>query len=281
MVLQKQNFKHSTNQLIVRNTTARCHSVLNYYSTCVIKSIIDFIIMIGGSIMTKNQIEYWRLKETNRNNREVEKETNRSNLARETETNRNNNLIFGANMANLAETTRSHIANETNTAIANTEQGRHNLAMELLQRQQAQANLMNAQTNRFNALENQRSHLANEMNTSLANAQNAMSNVMDYSIRKSQLEEAGRHNLATESIQQQGNVLRQSELDEQSLHNRVTEYETARHNVEQERENIRSHKASEDNAAANTMIKGYDSVMNKFITFGKIIANKGVRSGLR
>lgn len=230
--------------------------------------------------MTRNQIEYWRLKETNRSNRATEKETNRSNLARETETNRNNNLLFGAKMAELAETTRSNVARETNTAIANTEQARHNLATELAQNQLNRANLMNAQTNRFNALENQRSHLANEMNQSLQGVNSAMRNVMDYEISNRQLGESNRHNLASESILNYQNELRLKELNETSLHNRATEIEQSRHNVAQEREAMRSHTQNELNDRANTMIRGYDSVLNRFVTFGKILANKGIRSGI-
>lgn len=55
--------------------------------------------------MTKNQVDYWRNQEIERNNRAVEIETNRSNLAKEEETRR-------SNMAREAETHRANYVKE-------------------------------------------------------------------------------------------------------------------------------------------------------------------------
>lgn len=62
--------------------------------------------------MTRNQIEYRSVLETERSNKAKESETERSNLAKEAETHR-------SNLASETETNRSNIARETETNRSN------------------------------------------------------------------------------------------------------------------------------------------------------------------
>lgn len=73
--------------------------------------------------MTHNQIEYWKLRETQRSNRVNEGETKRHNIAGEAETNRSNIAHEVISAGTLAENTRHNKASEN-------ENFRHNAATE-------------------------------------------------------------------------------------------------------------------------------------------------------
>lgn len=79
--------------------------------------------------MTRNQIEYRSILETERANKAKESENERSNLAKEAETHR-------SNVANETETNRSNVARETETHRSNVvkekETNRSNKAKENL-----------------------------------------------------------------------------------------------------------------------------------------------------
>lgn len=92
--------------------------------------------------MTQNQIAFYNAVENVRHNKATEFETNRSNVARETETHR-------SNVAVETETHRHNVVTENETT-------RHNKVSEAIgwhqaqsQRINANANMMNAKTNRM------------------------------------------------------------------------------------------------------------------------------------
>lgn len=116
--------------------------------------------------MTRNQIEYWNMKETGRHNLATETETNRSNLARE-----------GIDISNLQETQRHNKAVEGETQ-------RSNVSNENIKRQ-------NLDLGYYQAGEVSRHNMATEALTGV-----------DLNIKSGQLAETGRHNIATETVQQ-------------------------------------------------------------------------------
>lgn len=197
--------------------------------------------------MTRNQIEYWRNKEIERNNRAVEIEQNRANLAKEEENRR-------SNMARERETWRSNLQHENavrqqmliNLAEvrlnnerrkeSNLEINRSNLAHERelaasrrsnegIQRRKDSIAQYGAYTNRMDTLERRRANVANEwarqfeLNEQIrANVaretENTRTNTANEGIRRDQLyaenrriNEQIRSNLARESIQMRGQNL--------------------------------------------------------------------------
>lgn len=188
--------------------------------------------------MTQNQINYWTLQETVRNNKAVETETNRANVARETETNR-------SNLAREKETHRSNLEKERlniENSVWNRfftkwsleESARHNKAVE------------QADIRRINMQEK-----LNENNVKIAQQQNAeryRSNISNEEIAKNNLAEQVRAAKTREAIQMS------------------TLYETGRSNRKQEdlrsqinQETARANRANENirNRANNIAFLNY------------------------
>lgn len=116
--------------------------------------------------MTKNQIEYYKYKESQRSNKANETETNRANLAKEFENRRSNMAKEQQAINELSETTRSHKANESQAINALAETSRHNHAQEALQ---GQSNAINDYAARSNF---QKAIWDYETNTKQAEARN-------------------------------------------------------------------------------------------------------------
>lgn len=157
--------------------------------------------------MTKNQLEYWSLRERQFNNEQVRNETKRSNLAREAETNRSNvareTETFRANQAAERETNRANLARETET-------NRSNLAKE-------------AETHRAN-LASEALHIGTLQETIRANQAREAEN---YRHNVTVEAETHRSNVASESISREGNSIRAQANAIQAEANR----QLATHNV--------------------------------------------------
>lgn len=217
--------------------------------------------------MTRNQIEYWRLKETERNNRAVEKhnrnvltynysvlaETKRSNLAREQETNR-------SNLARERETQRSNIANEQLRRLQSDrdytlslrqleeqvnarkesqrlqslsiqEQKRSNQAREAATRDSNLVSLFNAYTNRANIEEQARSNKVRENQFASQLAEQRRSNYANERLNYQRNAEMKRSNLAREGLQSFANYTQRQAVNETRRHNVSVESETRRANL--------------------------------------------------
>lgn len=209
--------------------------------------------------MTRNQIEYWRLKETERSNRANEQhnrnvlnynyavleETKRSNLAREAETYRSNrererlndviaNRNWQLSLRQQVELERANQAAEAIKREMNAETQRANRASEqiryqqnlLTQRQQVIEHRKASETERYNrelqALEQRRINVA------------AFGNVLNYASNYQRNIETTRANQASEQIRRQNILLDYNRLEEQRRHSVATEQETMRSNIAQE-----------------------------------------------
>lgn len=217
--------------------------------------------------MTRNQIEYWKLQETQRSNLEYERqgreqlaETKRSNLARETETNRSNlaretethraNLMHEYQvdlqrrqdayftLRNQIETNRSNLAQEKIAKQRNDEQHRTNVANENIRLIQALTNQRQAE------LQQQQIYVQrNEQYTrqAIANATNRLgyaqlaetsyANRQSENLRQQQIAESIRSNMANEYIRTFANQTSAKNLNEVVRHNQATEAETKRNNL--------------------------------------------------
>lgn len=217
--------------------------------------------------MTRNQISYWEYRERMRNNKAVEKETNRANLAREAETTRHNQVteieINRHNVATEVETNRHNVATEKETQ-------RHNIQNELLtnaaQAESRRHNQANERLSILNYHEGKRQNLMNEL---MQRERNDISQAQ-VALAYRQLDEVQRHNIASEQVNlgtllesaanhRALNILTQQRQDEVKRNNLANEQqamlnwtvnlnrykEDVRHNIAQESELIRSHKADE------------------------------------
>lgn len=184
--------------------------------------------------MTKNQIEYLKLKETERANRAREaidtgqlSESERHNKASE-------QLTLGQNV----EQARHNVESERQNQVSLDEASRHNRAYESIQ-------LMNADTSRLVAQEQQRHNLRTESETQRSNlaseairrteagikaqqlAEAISKNDRDYTMAIANLRETARSNQAREQTNQysaQSNALNTAARNaEQAEHNDVTE----------------------------------------------------------
>lgn len=211
--------------------------------------------------MTKNQIEYNKLLETQRSNRAQESltekrdnrayevssgtlsetkrhnvaaelvssntlaETKRSNLAREEENYRSNVAKESENVrhntAVEVETRRSNVAGERLRSRELSEQSRHNLQTESVGRTQAQASMLQATASQRQAL-----------------------------VAASRAQEEARHNATVEDESHRANVARETETNRNNV---AVLAETIRSNQERERENAAHHTAED-------VFKGIDTV---------------------
>lgn len=207
--------------------------------------------------MTKNQIDYMRLKETERNNQAVEAEVQRHNKKSEELSEWATAISWQIHVnemqlerARLAETQRSNIARETQTAIYNAqtiaETQRANLARE--------AEIM--RSNLANERETLRKNLANEeltrqsiaVDISRVQAQREATQAqiyatnMNYAIRSLEMSETKRHNVANEV--------------EQRTHNRETELQQyIQLNINQQNADTASRNADTQSRLASNTIR--------------------------
>lgn len=181
--------------------------------------------------MTTNQIEYLKLRETQRANQAQEQLT-----ATRDATNRE--LGF----ANLGENTRHNKATEAHNTAVLGETARHNLAQEKHNQnvliETSRHNQATEANERFKAEEGKRHNLETEAaawgQLSVAQGQ------LDVSNR--QVIELGRHNLATETETRRSNLAREQETYRSNV---SRERETNRSNLAHERELNRHNLASE------------------------------------
>lgn len=177
--------------------------------------------------MTKNQIDYWSLVESERHNRRSEREESRANRARERENTRSNVAReTEQNRANLASEQlsreRNAISAETNTinrlynerSLAETE--RRNLVSEELSRAQLGASLSSIEANRY----------ASELNYSAA--------LNQVGLGYSQLEETARRNQAVEAEEHRRNVAQEGTNRYAAVSNRMNA-QTNQQKFEQQR----------------------------------------------
>lgn len=161
----------------------------------------------GGMLMTSDQIEYWKLQETKRNHMVVEDQNERS----------------------IAETIRSHQANEGLILQQNIEQGRHNLATELLGRDTLTETIQhNRNVERLTAsqislgyaqlAETQRSNLAREKETHRSNLISEQLRKQSNYISQQNINELSRHNLVSEKIDTARTVIQGVDTASNVLH---------------------------------------------------------------
>lgn len=145
--------------------------------------------------MTRNQIEYWNMKETGRHNLVTEKETGRHNVVTEGETKRHNMVQEGIDLGHLNESIRHNKATETET-------NRHNLRTE-------------GQTDVSLGIESGRLQLeaAKLAETSRHNQASEIISNRDLNIKSELAGETQRHNYISETLDYQ-RIQAQNALDE-------------------------------------------------------------------
>lgn len=156
--------------------------------------------------MTRNQIEYWNMKESIRHNKATEQETNRHNVQSET-----------VDLGNLNENIRHNKSVETETRrhnkVGETESNRHNLETE------RQGRDVIAETGRHN--------LETERQGRDIIAETGRHNRATEGIDLGKLNETIRHNVVTEGQEDRRIDLSMGQLSEQQRHNLVSEGQTA------------------------------------------------------
>lgn len=212
--------------------------------------------------MTKNQIEYWNLKENERSNRVREQETRRANLAQERISGQANDIKYSLGLQQNTETQRSNLAREKETARNNRANNSLEYWKQSIAESQLGVNRYNAETTRSlgysNLAETQRANLVREAqqqeNIEISRAQtneakrhnvqsenvsrlqtlsnygvqsrNATTNEANAETRKAELAETSRSHKATENIQRENNLYN-IELRSLELQNQITQ-DTAR-----------------------------------------------------
>lgn len=159
--------------------------------------------------MTKNQLEFNKLVETIRSNRENER-------LKSLESDRN----YIINYQNLEETKRRNKATESLDTRKQVETERHNLATEQAQQQSINLQSQQIDINRAAQKETKRSNLAREKETARSN--------------KATEKETKRSNIARETETNRSNLAREAET---ARSNRVNEALQASRNAEQARSN--------------------------------------------
>lgn len=151
------------------------------------------IIMRGGIQLTANQINYWKNKETERANRELEKHNARS----LEETGRHNVVSENQNWANIAESIRHNKSTESET-------NRHNVASESNEHMSSLGSYyrgLGSQTSANAALQNANTNAAKASWDYLLGSLSQQNKKREINLAISQLEEVRRHNTSTESLQ--------------------------------------------------------------------------------
>lgn len=213
--------------------------------------------------MTRNQIAYWELHETNRANKARETETNRNNVAVETETNRANlerermnrvqsNRNYEVALRSLFEQRRATKVKEDQSQQQINETIRHDRQTESVAKQQADVSVRNvtvqekaqAETRRANmqqeALNQRKQDEVERLNKTAqrldayrlneVQRNNKFNNLMQFKT----ISETERSNRSNESIKRINNNINMRKLSEEVRHNKALEFETARHDLSQE-----------------------------------------------
>lgn len=156
--------------------------------------------------MTKNQIDYWRMRTDARLRSQELAETNRANKARERETNRSNQAQEFQKLLDLNESSRTNRARESLTRQANLETQRSNLAREYETRRSNLAkeglNQQSNNTNLLHLLETQRSNMAREN----IEQRNHIVSLINASTQSRAQSETSRSNMVREANQRYSNI---------------------------------------------------------------------------
>lgn len=214
--------------------------------------------------MTKNQIEYHKLLETQR--------SNQANEAIQSERNAQTYDLglknYGLGLQQLAETSRHNVATEQLNKLSLDETSRHNLQSEYqnaqaLLEQQRHSRAVEAETNRANLAresETTRANIAAETERNRANlasealraselVESQRYHSMSIGLGYSQLAETARSNQAREAETKRSNLAYEAQqlanLQESARHSLVVERETSRANAAREAETQRANQASE------------------------------------
>lgn len=226
----------------------------------------------GGS-MTKNQIDYWNLVETERANKARENENYRSNRAKEELQRQQNSNTLAIGMGNLGELNRSNLARElennrsnmTREQIAQYEAALKALELPVKQ-QQADASMMQARVALGNLAEVQRSNRANEA----IKWSNLDEVIRDNTVNQEERERSNRRNEEIQNfkvVSDRGqsydrNTIATAQQTESARHNQAMENETKRNNLINQQleaaglmQKIQHETAQDQNALMNTMMQ--------------------------
>lgn len=168
--------------------------------------------------MTKNQIEYQKLKETQRSNRVGEKETGRHNLEVENqgqqqidESKRHNRATEGVDLSRLAETERSNKAVESLRSRELAEISTHNRRTEGIDisklQEQQRSNLANESLKREQNIETNRANIVREQQQWASINEQQVQNFRNYTIAVDELAEKVRSNQSNEMLKRQANYV--------------------------------------------------------------------------
>lgn len=163
--------------------------------------------------MTKNQIEYLKLRESQR-----------ANLAQEDLTRLRDQRSYAINLGTLAESQRHNVATEQQARASLDETSRHNLAGE---QELKRHNIAGEQYNE-RALQEQSRH--NAAQESIGRSQ-VGATYASIALGYQQLGETQRANLAREAETNRSNVARETEMNRSNV---AREEETHRHNTQDE-----------------------------------------------
>lgn len=184
---------------------SKSHCKCRYY----LSEMRSSILMLGGKIMTSNQLAYWAQQETKQHNRETERETNRSNLAREGETARHNKAAEDIDFGKLAETTRHNQVNEDIDYGKLNETKRSNQANEAIKRDTLDESI--------------RHNKAGEELTSQKQAEdqrhNQVTEAETYRSNTAKETEEHRKNTAREQEEHRSNTVKEEEEHRSNVHN--------------------------------------------------------------
>jgi len=170
--------------------------------------------------MTKNQIDYASLKETERSNRAAEAENFRHNF-------RTEELGF----KNLDESRRHNVATESNQFFQVHEQARHNLAGE---QETNRHNLISEEYGLKQINETARHNVQQEKLGFATLGESRRHNIANESFNLQNLSEAHRHNLASELNQRYATDVTKSYNEGQLQIRTKEQQEAARHNLASE-----------------------------------------------
>lgn len=184
--------------------------------------------------MTKNQIEYWNLRETQRSNRAREQETRRANLAQERISGTANDIRYSLGLQQNTETHRSNVAKETETSRNN----RVNNALEYWKQQIAESQLG---VNKYNAETTRSLGFANLAETQRANLVREAQQMETIQIQDRTQQEQARHNIQQENATRLQNATSHSD----QYGRNVANIQNANTRTQELAETTRSHKAQE------------------------------------
>lgn len=224
--------------------------------------------------MTKNQIEYLKLRETQRSNRAQEdlssqKIRNDYKIASASldETSRHNVANEGIGYLSAGETSRHNIASEALTAAAQSETHRANIAAES---ERARANRAQEALTKRNLDENERYHnMSNALGYYQAGAQYASvalghaqlaetsrANRANEAIRRTSVAEEVRHNIAAETEINRSNTVSEAQRGLNIQYSKQRNDEIVRHNLVTENLQTASTAVNAATDVADTIVRG-------------------------